>query len=608
MKRLIFIVSVILLMGIYPVQAQENTYDIYTYTVSDGKATIIDVDENAVGEIVIPSMLDGYPVTEIGYMSFQSCGGITAVTIPDGVNRINAYAFNCCITLSEVKIPDSVTEIGSWAFASTAIESITLPDRVSIIESSLFRGSKLKEVEFKGEIVRIWDSAFYGCENLKEFTIPKTVTDIQDDVFGNCFALENIFVEEGNPNYSSIDGHLFDKEQTTLIRYVLGKNEESYSVPDSVVHIGERAFVNAQLKDIIMGNNVKTIGKEAFVGCTFTSFIIPDGIVEIGEDAFKWCMKLTDITIPTSVTTVKAHAFYDCKAIENVYISDLATWCGISFEEYDSNPLCFAKNLYVNGTPVESLIIPTGVTYIGAHTFPDISLEKIVIPGTVKVIDSSAFSGCEAEEIVLGYGIEKIGKNAFSYNMTLTELTIPGSVKIIEDSAFSSCRYLENAVLCDGVVYINKNAFRDCCSMKTITIPDSVKEIKESAFDYCSELETVYFNGTKTAWDKIKIGEKNTYLTEANIIYGKTEDPQPDESRSFDIEVNGSNIIIKSQNCEDIDSGTVILALYGEGGRLIRSYTADFSEEVTFKDVELGGTTRVMLWSSIGEMMPMVIN
>ena len=97
-------------------QAAKLTEDIYTYTVSNGNATITDVDANASGAIVIPSTIGGYPVTEIGESAFAWCEKITSVTIPSTVTTIAKKGFYSCSALASVTIPDSVTTIGENAF------------------------------------------------------------------------------------------------------------------------------------------------------------------------------------------------------------------------------------------------------------------------------------------------------------------------------------------------------------------------------------------------------------------------------------------------------------------------------------------------------------
>ena len=84
--------------------------------------------------------------------------------------------------------------------------------------------------------------AFYDCDSLTSVSIPNSVTSIGDGVFGECDSLTSINVDIGNQYYSSLDGNLYDKNQTLLIQYAIGKKDTSFSIPNSVTSIGNGAF------------------------------------------------------------------------------------------------------------------------------------------------------------------------------------------------------------------------------------------------------------------------------------------------------------------------------------------------------------------------------
>lgn len=224
----------------------------YTYEVSDGKATITDMDESAaVGDISIPSELGGYPVTAIGKEAFYSCDALTSVIIPDGVTEIGEEAFSKCYKLASITLPDSVTEIG--------------------------RG------------------AFFFCSALTSITLPEGVTTIGNYVFSSCIILDEIEVSPENPNYTSVDGVLFTKDMKTLIQYPEGKSNSEYAIPDGVTTIGDNAFFSCDfLTSVTIPDSVKTIGDRAFYLCTaLLSITIPNSVTKIGEGTFSQCPNLT---------------------------------------------------------------------------------------------------------------------------------------------------------------------------------------------------------------------------------------------------------------------------------------------------------------------------
>ena len=148
--------------------------------------------------------------------------------------------------------------------------------------------------------------------------------------------------------------------------------------------------------EVTIPNTVKSIGQNAFRGCKgITSVTIPNSVTSIGSSAFYNCSGLTSVTIPNSVTSIGSSAFSDCSGLKEVHISDLATWCKISFGSYNANPLYYAHDLYLNGLLITDLVIPNSVTSIGSYAFSGCSgLTSVTIPNSVTSIGESAFYGC----------------------------------------------------------------------------------------------------------------------------------------------------------------------------------------------------------------------
>ena len=153
-----------------------------------------------------------------------------------------------------------------------------------------------------------------------------------------------------------------------------------------------------------VGNGSETSGDQAIDYTTEGAITIPASVTnngvtytvtQIGYSAFKECAKLTSVTIPSSITSIKKDAFFKCKNGLSVYISNLAAWCNITFVSDTSNPLYNEGGLYLNGILATDLDIPEGVESIKAYAFYHYkSLASINIPSTVTSIGYSAFAGC----------------------------------------------------------------------------------------------------------------------------------------------------------------------------------------------------------------------
>lgn len=278
---------------------------------------------------------------------------------------------------------------------------------------------------------------------------------------------------------------------------------------------------------------------------SYTSYEIPNGTEKLKHSAFHSYTSLVSITIPPSLKSIGQSAFKNCTSLSGVLISDLSAWCKINFTvnygDSTSNPLKLAKRLYLNGTLIKDLVIPSNVTEISAYAFSvDTALTSLVIPDNVTTIGEDAFSNCSGLKTVeIGTGITNIGGAAFQWCTKLTSITIKAETPPgISSGSFSSTNncpiYVPRKSLkayrtatnwsnyADRIQAIDVNDFNDiiqrtisgdyelpsdtttignyafarCTELTSVTIPSGVTSIGVMAFSGCTGLESITVEAT----------------------------------------------------------------------------------------------------------------
>ena len=489
-KRLLsLLLALILMVGMIPFSARAATLDNgLEYEVFDTYVAITDYNGYA-EKLTIPARIEGLPVTVIGEYAFSFCDTLREVILPEGIVRIEDDAFSWCENMTTISLPETLSVIGPYAFSyCTNLTSIDLPGNLTVIDDYTFTGcTSLLAVTIPDSVTRIGFRTFSDCDNLITVTVPASVTDIYDGAFTHCNSLLEILVDPENPVYSSRDGALFNKDQTTLILCpggLLGR----FTVPASVVDL-----------------------EDAFDGCYSLTHIDVDknNPYYASRDGILYSRDLTclircpigrrgSFTIPDFVTVVESSAFYECCFLTSVTIPDtvnaLYNWC------------------FAHCTSLTRVDIPDSVTYIGYHTFYNCSsLVNITIPDSVTFMGGATFMDCTSlTNITLSESLTDIHEVTFLYCTSLQSVDLPDSIRSIGDSAFVGCASLTSLTIPSGVTQIGGYVFHDS-GLETIRFEGHAPQFDENTF--AGTVATVYYPAGDATWEETIYYSYGGYIT-----------------------------------------------------------------------------------------------
>lgn len=487
MKRNILILAVMMVAYLSNLWAYEFSSSISSgqtlyFNIVDGNAQVTFQNNSnprytsLSGAIVIPEQVTNsetgntYTVTSISNNAFTGCTGITSVTFPNTLTSIGNYAFQNCSQLANIDFPSSLVSIGEKAFdACTSLTSITIPTGVTSIGRQAFLGcTSLATVLYNATTCTMSNHddypVFSGCTHEAVLTIGENVTRVPNRAFKNFTGLTTV------------------------------------NFPSSLISIGEKAFQGCnRLASVSFPSTLTTIGNSAFDGCSsLVSIALPSQLQSVGSWAFNNCLGLSEITIPASVSTFGNTAFGGCTALTAVrYQGSVAQWCGITFDNENSNPLSMAHNLYMGGNLVEDLVILESVLTIKKYAFRNAScLRSVTLQGGGKSVQERTFEGCTNLEGVYFDGtIEQWCSNSFvkSYVNNADLYWSSNPLYLAHHLYIGDVLSSEHLVIPDNVTTIGSGCFAGGIDWDTITIGAGVVTINEGAFWGCAA-KTLYYN------------------------------------------------------------------------------------------------------------------
>ncbi len=493
----------------------------------------------------------GEGLTSVGNMAFLSCWNLSSVTLPSTLISLEGEAFRDCPSLSEITlpsslkivgdsvffdtdvnttIPDGVEYIGDYAFCGPDIPSLVVPASVTHMGKSAFQGStKTIDATILATVDSLSERLFYNSTHMTTLSIPKTVGDIGDHAFDNCYSLESLtslnyeapicggtgvftsvptstcilYVPKGAEeayasapyweNFSHIEGievdygpnedkfeeggiyyNIIDAEantvevtyKSTAFNYYSG----SIAIPTTVVHDGKVY-------------NVTSIAHNAFrLSPELTSVTIAEGVTSLGRNVFYECTSLKEVSLPSSMTEIEEYAFYDCSALEEITIPASVTTIG--------------NNAFYNCTSLTTLTIEDGddvLSFANNRTFYGCPLSSLFLGRNLEYDSSSSpfspfYDITTLIEVTIGENVTNLGSYLFRHCTGLEAVTIPMKVTILYGT-FQSCHALADITLPEGLTSMDY-AFYDCTALEEVAIPSTVTSAV-NAFDGCTKLKKV---------------------------------------------------------------------------------------------------------------------
>lgn len=295
-------------------------------------------------------------------------------------------------------------------------------------------------------------------------------------------------------SYSEFSDHAKLIKCNTSARGVVNIPSTYNGLPVSV--IGDEAFANCNLiTEITIPSSVTSVGQKAFDSCSSLEKVTFKGSeCQINAGAFVHCSRLSSVTLPSALKTVSEEMFYDCASLEEITIPSSVTLIG--------------KEAFKTCGALKSVFIPASVKAIGANAFigcnaityfsvaesnPVYSVSGGCLYGPLKSPYDSEVSYAVTDKTLIQYPNGK----------TATSIVVDSDTLHIADYAFGDNAYLSKIVLPQGLLSIENYAFFNCSALSDINIPSSVSSIGLQAFAKTSALKTVTVPGSVSSLENV---------------------------------------------------------------------------------------------------------
>lgn len=358
----------------------------------------------------------GENVEEIKACAFAYTA-IDSITIPENVKKIGASALQDCMNLKTINynaidceydgiISNSICPIAIFNTGNNNIlqninignkvetipqgifscidnvKSINFPNSIKTIERYAFYKNNVSEVNLNNKLETIGAEAF-GFSGIERITIPENVKFIYAKAFANCYKLKEVNYNAINSSYDAIDGN--------TIYYLFGSalSLQKVNIGSRVEKIPIGAFGGLQtVENIKLPDSVKEVESCAFFNSSgIRNLDLGNGLEKIGNEAFK-NLKITELTLPESLKSIGAWAFYGCNDIGTLYYNaidcstDEVIINGASYYPFQSNDKEDVSDCF----NIENIYIGNKVKSLDEDIFRKCNITTITIPSNVEYI------------------------------------------------------------------------------------------------------------------------------------------------------------------------------------------------------------------------------
>ena len=395
----------------FAASAEELTEDIFTYTVTDGKATVTKVNYKGLDEIRIPETLGGCEVTAIARQ----------------VMFDNTYEFGDD-TVTAVYIPKTVTNLNEEAFEYADV-------RYLIVDSDNPNYTSDKEgVIYNKEMTELIKAP--SCLDCEIYTVPDGVTQLSNSAFSICLFVKNVVLPD---SVNKIVGQAFF-DAISL---------ESVNIPEGTTSIGQMCFASCySLKEISVPSTITEIPNSAFTECyALEKVVISEGVTKLGIYAFENDTSLKYVYLPSTLTEIRSGALGNIPATDICYGASAEDWSKISI---DTRPYYGDRPVVIDTATIHYNISPEA--YQSLHFISENDILSVFGSGATPSSDQTQYHYWDEDSqnvttLIINGEINRIGAHSFENFASLSTVIIETDEITIEPDAFVNCPMLENVII-----------------------------------------------------------------------------------------------------------------------------------------------------------------